>query len=380
MFLRPRLNLGRPKAGGGGLPRAFAWNPEVDGAGSLPGTSTFVRSSGGGGGTAWYRNGSGVWVSVGANVIRDAHNAIPGGGAPGYLPETTATKLALFPRDLTNGVWSATNITPAKDATGIDSIANSASTLTATAGNGTIFQSFTRASSAHSFACFVARKTGTGTVEITIDGGTTWIDITSSLTASIDNPFVVTQTLANPSIGFRLGTSGDEIEVDMADLEATAYATTPLDHTSSTALRNGDALTDVTWPTEHSAFCDATVASTLVSGASNRCHTFGASANKGQYLEAPTFMSLFSGSFANVIAGTSRAGERHKFAYSWESGSQINVDDEGGSNTSSDVSAAAGPILIGHTSGPARQFRGVIHNMIVYSVTQTQSELEALVA
>lgn len=151
--------------------------------------------------------------------------------AKGYFAEGEATnRLASnTARDFTNVAWTKTNITAAKDATGITGVANSASSLTATAGNGTVFQALTRTSSDHHATFWVKRKTGTGTVEITVDGGSTYTDITSSINSSTYAFVQASQTLANPSIGFRIVTSGDAIEVDYAGCYDTTFSYSPVE-------------------------------------------------------------------------------------------------------------------------------------------------------
>ena len=84
------------------------------------------------------------------------------------------------------------------------------------------------------------RKTGSGTVEITDDGGVTYTDITSSINSSTYTQLTITTTQANPSIGFRLGTSGDEIEADFVTTEDGSEATYPSETTSSTVTRDND--------------------------------------------------------------------------------------------------------------------------------------------
>ena len=86
------------------------------------------------------------------------------------------TNVALWNRDLTNAAWTASNVTAAKNQTGVDGVANSASSITATAGNGTILQAITLASSAGFQTAYVKRLVGTGTIYMTMDGGTTWVD------------------------------------------------------------------------------------------------------------------------------------------------------------------------------------------------------------
>lgn len=150
-----------------------------------------------------------------------------------------SAKNALHVRDLTNAVWSGgLNMTAAKDATGLDNVANSASSLTASAANGTIFQPITLISLERTMSCYVRRKTGVGTVEISDDGGTTFQGIT--LTGSYQL-FSKTRTQANPSIGFRIVTNADAIEVDFVDIEDKNYVSSPVNSGASVATR-GDPL------------------------------------------------------------------------------------------------------------------------------------------
>ncbi|PAQ09742.1 hypothetical protein, partial [Mesorhizobium temperatum] len=88
------------------------------------------------------------------------------GNLLGILTEDQRVNLALWGSDLTNAVWVKTNITAAKTATGITGVANSATTLTATAANGTALQSITSASASRITYCWIKRRTGTGTVEM----------------------------------------------------------------------------------------------------------------------------------------------------------------------------------------------------------------------
>jgi hypothetical protein len=86
----------------------------------------------------------------------------------GYLSEPAATNNLLYSRDLTQAtVWTATNITPTKTATGIDGTPNSATTLTAISDNATILQQRTLAAAARSSQAFVKRRAGSGSVYFT---------------------------------------------------------------------------------------------------------------------------------------------------------------------------------------------------------------------
>ena len=179
----------------------------------------------GSGGTV--RNGQGLIQAAVTNTARLDHDS---SGVPiGLLVEEARTQRVTEPRDMTNAAWNtATNITPLKDATGITGVANSASTLTATAGLGVIRQAITLGSAARTYSAWVRRKTGTGTIEITDNGGSNYTDITSSINSVTYTKVEVTRTQANPDVGFRITTSGDEIEVDVNQVEEGAGSTSPI--------------------------------------------------------------------------------------------------------------------------------------------------------
>jgi hypothetical protein len=172
----------------------------------------------------------GVWQAFNANILRRTDK--------GVLIEPTRTNVVLHNRDLTNAAWTPTNITAAKDQVGIDGVANAASSLTATAGNGTILQAITLASSARFQSAFVKRITGTGTIEMTMDNGATWTAIT--VTSSYQQLNIPTQTLANPTVGFRIVTSGDAIAVDFVQNENGVDQTSPIPVTTVAVQRDAD--------------------------------------------------------------------------------------------------------------------------------------------
>ena len=152
-----------------------------------------------------------VQASAGLRRTDRGHWQYPGG-----------TVRNLWNRDLTNVAWVASNVTPLKNQTGADGAANVASSITATAINGTILQTITLASSTVLFSVDVKRLVGTGTLEMTVDGGTTWTAITT--TAAYVQKFIVQAAVTNPVLGFRIGTSGDSFAVDFASIVNPANA------------------------------------------------------------------------------------------------------------------------------------------------------------
>src|SRR5687768_4314759 len=74
------------------------------------------------------------------------------GGTPritkgyGLWMEESRNFPVLWCRDLTNAAWTKTNMTASKNLVGIDGVANTATTLTATASDATVTQGFTMTS------------------------------------------------------------------------------------------------------------------------------------------------------------------------------------------------------------------------------------------
>lgn len=159
--------------------------------------------------------------------------------AEGLWLEESRTNVVLWNRDMTNAVWTKTNCTAAKDQTSFDGTANAASSLTATAGNATCLQAITLASSARFQSVLVKRITGSGTIQMTMDNGTTWTAIT--VTSSWTRVSIPTQTLANPTVGFRIVTNGDAIAVDLVQNENTSVSpSSVMPTTSATFARIAD--------------------------------------------------------------------------------------------------------------------------------------------
>ena len=135
-----------------------------------------------------------------------------------YLFHTpAATNSQIQSNDLTNAEWTAAGVTVAKNETGIDGVANSACTLTATGANGTVLANIITAASVlgdQATAWHIKRKTGTGQVEITVDGGISWVPV--PLTTGFER-FVTFKNMTNPQIGIRITTSGDEVIVGNAE-------------------------------------------------------------------------------------------------------------------------------------------------------------------
>lgn len=205
--------------------------------GGMPGGLTYTNSST----TRTYFGSDGLLKTAAANEPIFEYNPATLALLGMRWEMEQRTNLALWNRDLTNAAWVSTNGTPLKNQVGLDGVANSASSFTATAGNATCLQSITSASAARVTSFYLKRLTGTGTVNITQDNGTTWTAVT--LTSAWQR-FQITATLANPVIGIRVVTSGDAVALDFAQHESGAStASSPIPTTTASVIRQPDVLT-----------------------------------------------------------------------------------------------------------------------------------------
>ena len=146
--------------------------------------------------------------------------------------------LSLHSRDLTQTAWSKSGITATRDQVGANGVSNTATRLTATSSDGTCLQTITSASATRVSGFYIRRITGTGTVEITQNGGATWTAVT--LTSAFARYSIASATITNPQIGFRIRSNGDEIAVDFAQLQSSAILGPPVATAGVTASSTAD--------------------------------------------------------------------------------------------------------------------------------------------
>ena len=100
--------------------------------------------------------------------------------------------MVLWCRDLTNAAWNATGITVVKDQAGFDGTPIAATTLTATVPKATILQRIADdASVQRQQSAFVRRLSGSGPIEMTMDGGTTWTNVRVAKAVTTARQFLV---------------------------------------------------------------------------------------------------------------------------------------------------------------------------------------------
>lgn len=159
-------------------------------------------------------------------LIQQAGNITRWTSGMGIWSYTSYSNVCLQNRTLTNAVWAATTMTVTKNTVSADGIVNGAFSITATAANATLIQAITAASAAYVASCDVKRLSGSGTLQMTVDGGTTWTTV--PVTGSYAQVSIPAQTLANPSIGFRVVTLGDSFAIDFIHCNSNANGLTAL--------------------------------------------------------------------------------------------------------------------------------------------------------
>lgn len=207
----------------------------------------------------YYENTTG---SIKSSVAFDWSN-----GEKMALFQGKANVVSQYSDDLTQEAWAKTNCTATLDQIGPHS--ELCSRLTATSDNAVCTQAATTTASETLFSAYLRPSPGHGTIEMTTDGGATWVDITDRLDPNRFNR-VHLDGGNDPIVGFRLATSGDTLDVALAFVVDRGYLFPPLPVYADPVAYAADPMTLVT-----STYFGATDTATLF--ASLFCHDWRAS-------------------------------------------------------------------------------------------------------
>jgi hypothetical protein len=141
-------------------------------------------------------------------------------------------------RDLTQAVWVKSGITAALNQAGRNSAANGCSSITATADGGTVLQTTVATSAARGAYADVKRISGSGTIEMTRDGGASWtvLDLSHPRFNGWSRVSLGIATAANDVIGFRLSTTGDIFAIDHVQIDEAPYETCIVPQTTAKVM------------------------------------------------------------------------------------------------------------------------------------------------
>jgi hypothetical protein len=121
-------------------------------------------------------------------------------------------------RDMTQAAWTKTNCSAARS-TGRTGVSNSGSRITVEADGATaLVTQHTAASRTWIGSVDIRRVSGSGGVEMTVDGGSSWVDL-EGITTAWQRLSIAPQALADPQAGFRFETDGDVFDIDFVTCE-----------------------------------------------------------------------------------------------------------------------------------------------------------------
>lgn len=326
-----------------------------------------------------------VTLATGATIV--------GGG---YLPHSDAENRLLHSNDLTDAAWVKNGAAGAADL-GVTDIGGQSSRLTGIGALGVddVVQTATGFTASGPIApSFLLRRVSTtGTLRIVqaTDGatggdwdidlsaiGAGWVRIEPGSILITENTAWTASGAGAAGVTFA-ASAGGPLSVDIAFVgqEDTVFATSRIVTAGSTETSAGDLLVDQTWTAEHSAFVDLT--GPVIITASTRILTYDAAFGL-IFASAIAARVINSGIFLSSNDGAGRENKRQQLAYSLKDNEGILATDAGPTATDNAGTIVLGNIRLGSDISGTNQTRGRIHRAVVWSATQTQAELEALVA
>ena len=325
---------------------------------------------------------TGVYRSSESSATKFALSGCSGTTWAGTLTGVTSGKTATI--DSTVTVWQPTTMTIAHHSVAAPDGTTTADTLTAAGANSTLIQDMgTVASAAKTGALWIKRKTGTGNIDLTMDGGATWT--TQTVTANWTR-FTKTQTLADEDFGIRIVTDTDAVYVWQGDVETASFASSDIPTVTVAVTRPADVLTYASAGnisgTQGTAYAEVTTLWTNANGPV-RAGIFEGSGGGAPLLwnNGVNLLKVYDGS--TELAGQAFSGSPvvQKVASSW-AGSSVQTATGGASTTTNgfdgDLGMGANIQIGGTTLDPAQYWNGTIRNVRIYSSALPASTLQAM--
>lgn len=152
-------------------------------------------------------------VSSGANLSAGTFV-----GSNGLIQNSPQSRnVLLYTQEFDNAAWVKSSVTPTANSVDAPDGTMTADTLTATGANGTTLQTYTAISAPYVYSVWLRRLTGTGNVQITVDG-TTYVTVAVTTTWTRFNTILMALA-GSRTAGVRIVTSGDAVYAWGAQLE-----------------------------------------------------------------------------------------------------------------------------------------------------------------
>lgn len=320
------------------------------------------------------RLSAGVWYNTEADGITPLTNTI----GMAFWPTATNVIGSAQYRDFTHADWNVTNCSITAGAvTLIDGTSVSdKNTLTASGANGTIIlDPYTSVSGVHAGGVFIKRKTGTGAIEVTVDGGSTWVAVTTQVAG--DSGWHLCQTtlptVTDPEFGVRLVTSGDAVYLDFAQMDdgKARVSVHPIEGGATLAAQSMIAADATNSPTlivdvKGAVYAEAqllpddfSILKAYIISGGNASSRILVSDNGSDDLQSSDGTNALT--FSNGIISYTKA-----VSYWWDSSKQISSNGSSSSAGNYDGSWTVGTIYIGSRQPGVSQFNGIINKVVFY--------------
>ena len=332
---------------------------------------TFTRASDG-----YYENSDGTLTLFGSGALRR--------GDRGVLIEGSRTNVVLRSEDFSNAAWGLTTATLT---TGIDDPASgtTACTLTATSANGQILQGIGGSlgtGTNYTVSVYLRRRTGTGDVWVFNPnaGGITTVTLTSSW-----RRFSVTGlgAAATNSVGVRLATSGDAVDIAFSQLEAASFPSSYVKSEAAAATRAADVLSYTAGVSYGLSLWAEFVPNAAIVTQSALFASDGTSNNEAAIRlntgGNPTYFSVSGGVLqSNVSVGTAIANTTYKLAARFATDSVRGALDGvlGAADTSATNPATPTVLNVGSSRTGTEQLFGLIRRIAVFNSALTDAQLQ----
>jgi lysophospholipase L1-like esterase len=322
----------------------------------------------------------------------------------GLLIEQATDNLAVYSQDFEQGgTWdtdTASTVVAADSITAPD-LTTTADTITAAAANGTLLQTHTAVSADFCFSIWLKRKTGTETVYITIDDGTTLTAVNVSATW---RRFWITKDAADPVFGVQIVTDTDAVYAWGGQLEAGTY---PTSYFPTVAAADERAADIAYFPSTGLTILEASKVVTLdplwavqdlinkspietpyVLEASNASTEYMRFDTGNKYFRVVKYTSVggaqilnFSDPYIGRLANKDSAPFIVKLGYTTsDTGDMMYAFDDGGANSEKAItdfkSTYGDNIYIGSDRSGVRQFNGHLKNFIMYNSVLSAEQMQ----